>query len=200
MLQNDVLDHDETGVNDEWGSDQFHLEKHLFVCLGDSAAIKLFPARNGGTFVRVIKHRRSEDLFPAEFVVERRGAIRVHRHHSKRGSIVSGRYDFEVHVDAEYTELLQVIDWGCQSLSEHSSLTTLCPENDVACEDLSRNLRTGIFIKYENGDVREYTNDKIELRVVSYDVVDENGTGIFEPGEFFRVKNVKIRNMGTVHE
>lgn len=190
MLRDDDLD------SEDQASDVDEHEK-LTVCLGDAGAIKLFPCPNAGAYVRVFKHRRSEDLFPSDFIVESGGIVRVHNVPSKRDFIGAGQYHFEVHVDEANSELLQVIDWNFQSFDGRSSQTTLCPEIDTDFDSF-HSLRTGIFIKSETGNVREYTNDRIELRVVSFEVVDENGDGIFEPGGFIRVENIKVKNLGMI--
>ena len=57
-------------------------------------------------------------------------------------------------------------------------------------------MRTGIFVKSERGDVKEYTNDRVELEVVEFEIYDEDGDGIFEPGGMIRVENIKVRNFG----
>jgi hypothetical protein len=176
------------------------------VSLGEYAAIKISPRRNGDIHVRIIKHGRQEDLFPADYLVEKGGSIRVQRDGScspghRRLSSESrmsggGKYDFEVHVDAKYTELLNAIDWNDESLSGRDSETTLRPEDDDGIKGLPA-LRTGIFIKSDNGEVREYTNDKVELRILDFDVVDQNGDGIFEPGDLIRIENITIQNIGN---
>ena len=37
---------------------------------------------------------------------------------------------------------------------------------------------------------------RYDLKVVSFDVVDENGDGINEPGEHLLVKNIRVQNTG----
>ena len=183
--------------------------RSAIVSLGEYAAIKISPRRNGDIHVRIIKHGRQEDLFPADYLVEKGGSIRVQRYPSKstagdgkrlssdsRLSGGGGKYDFEVHVGAKYTELLNAIDWNDESLSGRDSETTLRPEDEEGVKGLPA-LRTGIFIKGDNGEVREYTNDKVELKVLDFDVVDQNGDDIFEPGDLIRVQNITIQNLGT---
>jgi len=176
------------------------------VSLGEYAAIKISPRRNGDFHVRIIKHGRQEDLFPADYLVEKGGSVKVqrgspcspgHRRLSSESRMSGGgKYDFEVHVDAKYTELLNAIDWNDESLSGRDSETTLRPEDDDGIKGLPA-LRTGIFIKSDNGEVREYTNDKVELKILDFDVVDQNGDGVFEPGDLIRIENITIQNIGN---
>jgi hypothetical protein len=37
---------------------------------------------------------------------------------------------------------------------------------------------------------------RYDLKVVSFDIVDENEDGIFEPGEHLLVKNIRVQNTG----
>ena len=181
------------------------LDNALIVPLGGYAAIKLSPRRNGDIHVRVVKHGRNEDLFPADFIVERGGHIRVQQYRlSKRLSIeranVGNKYDLEVHVDARHIELLRTVDWSAQTLSGRSSATTLLPEDEVDGKDSYQELRTGIFVKSDGGEVREYTNDSVELKIIDFDVVDENADGIFEPGDFIRIHNITVQNSGISYQ
>ena len=165
------------------------------ISLGDFAAIKLSRSQYG-IYVRILKHGRSEDLFPADYILHQTGRIRI----SKLLPCVpcGGKYDFEVHIDEVCTELLMSIDWDDRALrSWRSSATTLKSEESEESEKWG-NLRTGIFVKSKKGDVKEYTNDRVELEVVEFEVYDEDGDGIFEPGEMIRVKNIKIRNLGLI--
>jgi hypothetical protein len=156
--------------------------------LGDFAAIKIAPTQTGDIHIRIVKHGRLEDLFPADFVVHRGGRIRAQQHVGKEKAIQFGKYDFEIHVDEEWSHLLEAIDWMNETSTGRDSTTTLVPENDTA-------LRTGIFIK-SNGEVREYTNDKIHLRILDFDIIDEDDDGVFEPGDFIRIENIKVANIG----
>lgn len=189
------------------GGVEDHQKRSVRVALGEYAAIKISPRRNGDIHVRVIKHGRVEDLFPADYLVEKSGSIRVQHHFqhlgNQRNSVAgstssgSGKYDFEVHVDAKHLSLLRTIDWEDSSLSSRSSATTLQNENEgEPKKEHVPALRTGIFIKSESGEVREYTNERVEIKVLDFDVVDENGDGIFEPGDLIKVVNIKVQNLG----
>lgn len=46
-----------------------------------------------------------------------------------------------------------------------------------------------------NGTVATYPT-RYDLKVVSFDVVDENEDGINEPGERLLVKNIRVQNTG----
>jgi hypothetical protein len=104
------------------GGDADLLNRSVIVALGEYAAIKISPRRNGEIHVRVTKHGRVEDLFPADYLVEKGGSIRVQHDYqqlgSQRNSVAGstvaggGKYDFEVHVDAKHLALLQAIDWA----------------------------------------------------------------------------------------
>jgi hypothetical protein len=190
------------------GGDADLLNRSVTVALGEYAAIKISPRRNGDIHVRVIKHGRVEDLFPADYLVEKGGSIRVQHDYqrlgSQRNSLVgstvagAGKYDFEVHVDAKHLDLLQAIDWADPNLSSRSSATTLQAddEGESKKQPVPAALRTGIFIKSENGEIREYTNERVEIKILDFDVVDENRDGIFEPGDLIRVENIKVQNLG----
>lgn len=162
------------------------------ISLGDFAAIKLSRLQYG-IYVRILKHGQSEDLFPADYILHETGRIRISKTYPCQPC--GGKYDFEVHVDEVCAELLRTIDWDDQALrSWRSSATTLKSVESGRCGSL----RTGIFVKSERGDVKEYTNDRVELEVVEFEIYDEDGDGIFEPGEIIRVENIKIRNFGLV--
>lgn len=168
------------------------------VCLGEYAAIKIRPHFRGDIHVRIIKHGKDEDLFPADYIVERGGFIRVQHQFSKiQRRISMGKlYDFEVHIDVQHTELLTAIDWN-YTVSESGSSTTLTGDDMCLTDRSLASLRTAIFVKGENGEVREYTNDRVDLEVVDFDVHDENRDGIFEPGEMISLENIRIRNLGS---
>jgi hypothetical protein len=50
-----------------------------------------------------------------------------------------------------------------------------------------------------NGTEATYPT-RYELKIISFDVVDENGDGINEPGEHILVKNIKVQNTGRVYK
>jgi hypothetical protein len=142
-------------------------EETGIISIGDFAVIQLGFSVDGEIYIRVVKHGSSEDLFPAEFLVSKESMVFFRK---STGTPAGIKYDLEIHVEIQNTALLQYVKWDTE-------------------------VRTGIFIR--NGrDIREYTNDKIELRVLDFDVVDENGDGIFEPGQMFRVENIKVQNFG----
>jgi hypothetical protein len=157
----------------------------IIVDVGTFAAIRLIPTRTGDILVRILKHGRVEDLFPADYIVKGEGCIRAY---SLKNSAYFGKYDFEVYVDEEFSYLLQRVDWLDKGATGRDSMTTLVAENN--------SLRTGIFIKSPNGKVQEYTNDRVDFKIVDFDVVDDDGDGVFEPGSFVRVENIKIANVG----
>ncbi|KAL8834147.1 MAG: hypothetical protein Q9170_003894 [Blastenia crenularia] len=53
----------------------------------------------------------------------------------------------------------------------------------------------GILVRYDDGSVSAY-DSKFEFELLGFDVVDENGDGIFEPGECVIIKNIRIKNSG----
>ena len=164
------------------------------ISLGDFAAIKLSRLQHG-IYVRILKHGQSEDLFPADYILHSTGRIRISKPYPCKPC--GGKYDFEVHVDEVCAELLKTIDWEDQALrSWRSSATTLKSVESGRWG----NLRTGIFVKSERGDVKEYTNDRVELEVVEFEIYDEDGGGIFEPGGIIRVENIKVRNFGLLFQ
>lgn len=164
------------------------------ISLGDFAAIKLSRLQYG-IYVRILKHGQSEDLFPADYILHETGRIRISKPYPCKPCC--GKYDLEVHVDEVCAELLKTIDWEDQALrSWRSSATTLKSVESGRWG----NLRTGIFVKSERGDVKEYTNDRVELEVVEFEIYDEDGDGIFEPGGIIRVENIKVRNFGLLFQ
>jgi hypothetical protein len=166
------------------------LDPIAHVSVGPFAAIKLSPGRTGEVYLRILKHARQEDLFPAEYILRPQGRLLLRRVGTARAP---GKYDVEVHVEGRYIELLRVVEWGQgRSISGRSSVTTLVPEEAEA------EIRTGIFVRGEGGEVKEYTNDKIDLRVLDFEVVDSNQDEVFEPGAFFLVKNIRVQNLGIV--
>ncbi|KAG8529861.1 uncharacterized protein KY384_005342 [Bacidia gigantensis] len=52
-----------------------------------------------------------------------------------------------------------------------------------------------IFVKYHNGRTERYSSQYL-LELVDFDVEDENGDGIFEPGERVSICRIRIRNRG----
>ena len=102
------------------------------------------------------------------------------------------KYDLEVHVDERCAHLLQNVDCSEHANSGRSSTTTLVPEDGETYQEL----RMGIFVKTESGELHEFTNQKVELNILDYEVVDENGTGVFEPGSFIRIQNIIVQNTG----
>ena len=58
--------------------------------------------------------------------------------------------------------------------------------------------RTGtisIIVRMRDGGWQEY-HAKYNLELVDFDVEDENGDGIFEPGEHAFVRRIRVRNSG----
>ena len=54
-----------------------------------------------------------------------------------------------------------------------------------------------VTVKRNNGTEATYPT-RYELRVVSFDVVDENDDGINEPGEYLLVQNIRVQNTGKL--
>lgn len=54
---------------------------------------------------------------------------------------------------------------------------------------------TQVTVIRNNGTEATYPT-RYNLKVVSFDVVDENDDGIFEPGEHLLVKNIRVQNTG----
>jgi hypothetical protein len=52
-----------------------------------------------------------------------------------------------------------------------------------------------IHVRHDDGTHHEY-GSKYELELVDFAVEDENGDGIFEPGEHVFIRRVRIRNTG----
>ncbi|KAL8673302.1 MAG: hypothetical protein Q9168_002264 [Polycauliona sp. 1 TL-2023] len=53
----------------------------------------------------------------------------------------------------------------------------------------------GLLVRQDNGTVSTY--DAIfEFQLLGFDVVDENGDGVFEPGECAIIRNIRIKNSG----
>ena len=52
-----------------------------------------------------------------------------------------------------------------------------------------------IHVRHADGTRHEYTS-RYELELVDFDVEDENGDGIFEPGEHLFIRRIRVRNTG----
>lgn len=52
-----------------------------------------------------------------------------------------------------------------------------------------------IIVRYGDGREQAYSS-RYNLELVDFDVEDENGDGIFEPGEHIIVKRIRVRNTG----
>ena len=52
-----------------------------------------------------------------------------------------------------------------------------------------------IFVRMPDGRQQEYTS-KYRLELIDFDIEDENGDGIFEPGEYIYVRRIRVRNNG----
>jgi hypothetical protein len=52
-----------------------------------------------------------------------------------------------------------------------------------------------IHVRQPDGTRQEYTS-QYELELVDFDVEDENGDGIFEPGEHLLILRIRVRNTG----
>lgn len=55
-----------------------------------------------------------------------------------------------------------------------------------------------IKVKSSNGMESIYPG-KYHIRVVSYELVDENGDSIMEPGEHIVIRNICVQNLGISH-
>lgn len=55
-----------------------------------------------------------------------------------------------------------------------------------------------IIVRSCDGGEQEYPS-RYNLELVDFDIEDENGDGIFEPGEHIMVKRIRIRNTGEHH-
>ena len=52
-----------------------------------------------------------------------------------------------------------------------------------------------IVVRMRDGNTQEYTS-KYSLELIDFDIEDENGDGIFEPGEYIYVRRIRVRNNG----
>lgn len=52
-----------------------------------------------------------------------------------------------------------------------------------------------IFVHHQDGSASSPYWAKFEFQLVSFDVVDENDDGIFEPGECAIIKNIRLETM-----
>ena len=52
-----------------------------------------------------------------------------------------------------------------------------------------------IVVRMSDGRQQEYTS-KYRLELIDFDIEDENGDGIFEPGEYIYVRRIRVRNNG----
>lgn len=54
-----------------------------------------------------------------------------------------------------------------------------------------------IHVGRRDGTIQQY-NSRYRLELVDFDVEDENGDGIFEPGEHILVRRIRVRNTGKL--
>ena len=52
-----------------------------------------------------------------------------------------------------------------------------------------------ILVRMPDGRQQEYTSI-YRLELIDFDIEDENGDGIFEPGEYIYVRRIRVRNNG----
>lgn len=57
--------------------------------------------------------------------------------------------------------------------------------------------RMTILVRASDGTTTQYESPW-KLRLVSFDIEDENGDGIFEPGEHVVVRRICIQNIGKL--
>jgi hypothetical protein len=55
-----------------------------------------------------------------------------------------------------------------------------------------------IIVRHKNGDRPKYSSN-FDLQLVSFDLEDGNGDGIFEPGENIFIRQIRVRNKGKLH-
>ena len=53
-----------------------------------------------------------------------------------------------------------------------------------------------IFVRYHDGTTSRYDR-RYQLELVDFAIEDENGDGIFEPGEHILIRHIRVRNTGT---
>ena len=54
-----------------------------------------------------------------------------------------------------------------------------------------------IIVRMRNGERQQYSS-KYKLELVDFDIEDENGDGIFEPGEHIYIRRIRVRNSGEL--
>lgn len=54
-----------------------------------------------------------------------------------------------------------------------------------------------IRVRNHNGTTQQY-DSRYRLELVDFDIEDENGDGIFEPGEHILVRRIRVRNTGKL--
>ena len=52
-----------------------------------------------------------------------------------------------------------------------------------------------IIVRYRDGREQEYSS-RYNLELVDFDIEDENGDNIFEPGEHIIIKRIRVTNTG----
>ncbi|ERF75585.1 hypothetical protein EPUS_04565 [Endocarpon pusillum Z07020] len=58
-----------------------------------------------------------------------------------------------------------------------------------------RDGKTTIYVRHADGTRHEYST-RYKLELVDFDVEDENGDGIFEPGEHLFIRRIRVKNTG----
>ncbi len=52
-----------------------------------------------------------------------------------------------------------------------------------------------LYVRYHDGVTSRYDRP-FQLELIDFDVEDENGDGIFEPGEHILIRRIRVRNTG----
>lgn len=99
--------------------------------------------------------------------------------------------------------------YGCQSVPIHNDLHRvagrngrdgrpgLCVDTPIFAGSTGQSGRVTFHVRNHDGSEQQYTT-RFQLELVDFDVEDENGDGIFEPGEHAFICRIRVRNTGEI--
>ena len=98
---------------------------------------------------------------------------------------------------------------GCESVPIHSNLRKPPGANGrdgtpgqsiqhlLFAGSIGQSGSANFYVRNHDGSAQRYTAP-FQLELLDFDVEDENGDGIFEPGEHVFIRRIRVRNTGEV--
>jgi hypothetical protein len=101
------------------------------------------------------------------------------------------------HTHQEVTYVLQTQHVQSRGSDGKDGKSGTRPRNALVKGKNGQNGEMHVDILRDGQSLKVY-NDRYSLKVKGFDVTDENGDGINEPGEWLYVKNIEIQNTGNL--